>query len=67
MVHILNLYICDLVLLFHIDTEGKCRWILGGVKGMLPPSPKLLWGEALFLRLCNITSDFLKHNFSRVI
>ena len=27
--YILNWYICDLVLLFHIDIEGKCGWIIG--------------------------------------
>ena len=40
-VHILNWYFCDLVLLFHMDTEGKCGWIIGGPKAMMPP-PKLL-------------------------
>ena len=30
-------YICDFCL-FHIEIEGKCRWIIGGgAKGMLPP------------------------------
>ena len=30
-------YICDFFL-FHIELEGKCRWIIRGPKGMLPPS-----------------------------
>ena len=34
----IKLYICYLVLLFHIDIEGKCGWIIGGPKGMLAPS-----------------------------
>ena len=39
-------YICDFFL-FHIEIEGKCGWIIGGPKGMLPPPPlKLLGGPA---------------------
>ena len=48
--------------LFHIEIEGKCGWIIGGLKGMLPPPLKLLGGlvpwhpypppKPLFLRLC---------------
>ena len=35
-------YICDFFL-FHIEIEGKCGWIIGGAKGMLPP-PSNYWG-----------------------
>ena len=53
-------YICNFCL-FQIEIEGKCGWIIGGPKGMLAPTLKLL-GEGgagplppppppLFLRL----------------
>ena len=43
--HILNGYICDLVLLFHIDIEGKCWWIIkGGAKGICPPPSRIIGG-----------------------
>ena len=29
----INWYTCDLVLLFHIDVEEKCGWIIGGGGG----------------------------------
>ena len=38
--------------LFHIEIEGKCRWIIGWQKGMLPPPhPPLLsnyWGSSSY-------------------
>ena len=46
MVHILNWYICALVLLFHIDSEGKCGWIIVGGRLCWPP-PELLGGGAV--------------------
>ena len=36
-------YICDFFL-FHIEIEGKGRWIIGGPKGYVAPPPKLLGG-----------------------
>ena len=35
-------YICDFCL-FQIEIEGKCGWIIGGPKGMLPPLSNY-WG-----------------------
>ena len=44
-----------LLLLFHIDIEGKCGWIIvGGAKGILPPPPSKIIGgppHHPFLRL----------------
>ena len=43
----INWYTCDLVLLFHIDVEEKCGWIIGGGGGrqrVCWPPPKLLGG-----------------------
>ena len=55
-------YICDFFL-FHIEIEGKCGWIIGGPKGMLPSSQIIGGGGGagpaappplpLFLRLCS--------------
>ena len=37
------MYICEFFQ-FHIEIEGKGGWIMGGPKGMLAPSLKLLGG-----------------------
>ena len=49
-------YICDLSL-FHIETEGKDRWIIGGGgggggKGYVPPPLSNYWGGGFLLHLC---------------
>ena len=38
-------YICDFFL-FHIEIEGKCGWIIGGVKGYVGTPSQIIWGPA---------------------